>query len=123
MVAATAAAGMAAVGAVATDASGTAGGGAMASAIAGVGRPSATFGSAETDRAEHVRRRGRAVPTPFHRATVAYGRPSAWTPERCHKEWRAGLPANVVFSLLNQPGRYLRAERRGAGPPKEYQGP
>lgn len=52
------AAGTAAVGAVATDASGTVGGGAMASAIAGVGRPSATFGSAATDPAEQVRRRG-----------------------------------------------------------------
>jgi len=52
------AAGTAAVGAVATDASGAVGGGAMASAIAGVGRPSATFGSAATDPAEQVRRRG-----------------------------------------------------------------
>jgi hypothetical protein len=82
LAAGTAAVGTAAVGAVATDASGTVGGGATASAIAGVGRPSATFGSADTDRAEQVRRRERAVPASSHKATVAYGRPSAWTPER-----------------------------------------
>jgi len=58
LAAGTAAVGAVAVGAVATDASGTVGGGAMASAIAGVGRPSATFGSAATDPAEQVRRRG-----------------------------------------------------------------
>jgi hypothetical protein len=52
------AAGTAAVGAGAMDASGAVGGGAMASAIAGVGRPSATFGSAATDPAEQYRRRG-----------------------------------------------------------------
>jgi hypothetical protein len=41
---------------------------------------------------------------------------------RRHKERRTGVPAEFI-GALNQPGRYLRPERRGAGPPKEYQEP